>query len=65
MIAKIVMHDGVLQGVFMDAEAKSTHLKLDIVDADSDRDTETAVRHELTNPDLEEVDITVRHPGNI
>lgn len=62
MRAKIIMQDGVLQGVLMTPEAKSAGLKLDIVDADSACDSDMAVRNELSESDMEFINISVRHP---
>lgn len=62
MKAKIVMLDGVLEGVFFDVEAQAAGLELDIVDADSDCDPNDAVYHELSNPDMKMIETGVRRP---
>ena len=62
MRAKIIMQDGVLQGVLMTPEAKSAGMKLDIVDADSECDSDAAVRNELSESNMESVDMNVRRP---
>lgn len=62
MKAKIVIVDGILEGVFLDEEAQTANLELDIVDADSDCDPNDAVYHELSNPDMKTAEISVRRP---
>lgn len=60
--AKVVMYDGVLQGVLVTPDIKAAGLKLDIVDADSEYDTQQMVYDELSEPDMELVDVAARHP---
>lgn len=60
--AKIIMQDGILVGTLVSPDAKTAGLELDIVDADSECDTEAAIRHELSKPGMEQIDIDVRHP---
>lgn len=61
--AKIVIQDGIIEGVFMNKAAKEANLILDIVDADSEFDTEDFIRQELMNPDMIELTETLtKHP---
>ena len=62
MKVKIVAQDGVILGVFIDAEAKKANVQLDIIDADSEYDTDESIQRELSDPDLILIDGTfTRH----
>lgn len=63
MRVKVVIEDGIVLGVLMDTEAKAAGLEVDIVDADSECDTDESVVYELSDPDMIQIDGTfTRHP---
>lgn len=52
MKAKLILLDGVVQGVYMDAQAIASGLEIDIVDASSKHDSDEAVMGEVHEPGM-------------
>lgn len=52
MKAKLILLDGAVAGVYMDAQALASGLEIDIVDARSARDSDEAVMNEVHEPGM-------------
>lgn len=52
MKAKLILLDGAVAGVYMDAQALASGLEIDIVDARSTRDSDEAVMNEVHEPGM-------------
>lgn len=52
MRAKLILLDGAVAGVYMDAQALASGLEIDIVDAHSVRDSDEAVMDEVHEPGM-------------